>query len=134
MKGGGAELSRSFDLVHCMSGGFLQRGILLEDVLPSAHSSSHSSPRCAREHDMSLLLTVYLLLAAKMPIQFNRLVMDSTPILPQVFFPSGLPQPIKRALSPQSNARCDSPIANSRGSTLEFFCSPSRLCASRVPT
>uniref|UniRef100_A0A7S0W402 AB hydrolase-1 domain-containing protein n=1 Tax=Hemiselmis tepida TaxID=464990 RepID=A0A7S0W402_9CRYP len=48
--GSGENIARHFDLVHCMSGGFLQ---------------------------------LYLLLAAKVPIQFTRLVMDSTPILPQ---------------------------------------------------
>eukprot|EP00282_Hemiselmis_andersenii_P014250 CAMPEP_0114128674 /NCGR_PEP_ID=MMETSP0043_2-20121206/11059_1 /TAXON_ID=464988 /ORGANISM="Hemiselmis andersenii, Strain CCMP644" /LENGTH=356 /DNA_ID=CAMNT_0001221881 /DNA_START=125 /DNA_END=1195 /DNA_ORIENTATION=- len=48
--GKGENIARQFDLVHCMSGGFLQ---------------------------------LYLLLAAKVPIRFNRLVMDSTPILPQ---------------------------------------------------
>lgn len=43
-------LARKFDVVHCMSGGFLN---------------------------------LYLILSAKIPVQFDHLVMDSTPIMPK---------------------------------------------------
>jgi len=44
------RLARKFDVVHCMSGGFLN---------------------------------LYLILAAKIPLEFEHLVMDSTPIMPK---------------------------------------------------